>query len=310
MYLCFPVSIRVCPPIVSDTGSARSTCSIQVVHVPSQACPKKCRGCYTVFVKCLDREVIPIDCKGTPIERDHAAEPKGLDPISANVNWCVKLSMIQFFVEREGLGVLSNFLDTNPCRRGSMKPKEEVAERSERRKVIVKYTDHFHSLITRTVFSRQVFTVLPIIVLQRREDRVHVACHLQWQELGKLCPVPEPVKQLLTVIRRVRLFIRDRSTASGTANCFVYGGDFRHWFQQIAAPPWLQTLRAEISRDTLSLLLLTSLPMGWSWSPVLAQASAWLCWHTLVSTRSLFRIRLLSVQTLSIREDCQRGLVF
>jgi hypothetical protein len=54
----------------------------------------------------------------------------------------------------------------------------------------------------------------------------------------------------------------------------VIGGDFRHWFHQIPAPSWMRRLFGLRGPDGTEHQW-QSIPMGWSWSPLIAQACAW-----------------------------------
>jgi hypothetical protein len=64
----------------------------------------------------------------------------------------------------------------------------------------------------------------------------------------------------------------------GPRRCFVLGGDLRHWFHQIPAPGWMRRLfgiRARQAAGGFQDYVWTSIPMGWSWSPLIAQGVAW-----------------------------------
>ena len=96
------------------------------------------------------------------------------------------------------------------------------------------------------------------------------------RRLSRECPVPPPVNLADTrdVVRKMRNFLRKQRREKGRAQLYAYGGDFRHWFHQIPAAPWMRNLFGLVDADNNEYQW-QSLPMGWSWSPFLAQACAW-----------------------------------
>jgi len=82
---------------------------------------------------------------------------------------------------------------------------------------------------------------------------------------GTLTEDPPPVnlphlQQVLTEVAKL-----------GTTQCVV--GDFRHFFYQHRISRWLSTLFGIACAEMLVRMVV--LPMGWSWSPRLAQCSGW-----------------------------------
>jgi hypothetical protein len=89
------------------------------------------------------------------------------------------------------------------------------------------------------------------------------------KRLSRSHPAPPPVNlaSMPEILEQI-LQLMDRW---GRIVCV--GGDFRHWFHQLKAPKSLQCLFGLQLGTTR--YCWTSLPMGWSWSPWLAQAVAW-----------------------------------
>jgi hypothetical protein len=92
--------------------------------------------------------------------------------------------------------------------------------------------------------------------------------------LSRLCPTPMPVNLTDTqgLVRAVVDFLRRQRP--GRRRMFVVGGDFRHWFHQIPGVAWMQRLFGLRDADGNEYQW-QSIPMGWSWSPLIAQACAW-----------------------------------
>jgi len=95
------------------------------------------------------------------------------------------------------------------------------------------------------------------------------------KRLSKASPVAPPVNLADTrdIVKKINQFAR-RRRKNGRTRLYVYGGDFRHWFHQIPASPWMRCLFGLVSACGTEFQWQT-LPMGWSWSPHLAQACAW-----------------------------------
>lgn len=92
-------------------------------------------------------------------------------------------------------------------------------------------------------------------------------------DLSCRCPIPPEVnlidlKELIMVLTAHGVGRRGRPRRYN-----VIIGDLRHWFHQLRAPVWLQKLFG--LRLGTKFYTWASLPMGWSWSPYLAQAAAW-----------------------------------
>lgn len=87
--------------------------------------------------------------------------------------------------------------------------------------------------------------------------------------MSRRCRVPPPV-HLITARQLLR---RMRSHLGAGHRFEVVTGDFRHWFHQIKSPRELRRLFGLNMRGTH--YMWRCLPMGWSWSPAVAQAFAW-----------------------------------
>ena len=92
------------------------------------------------------------------------------------------------------------------------------------------------------------------------------------KRLSHRCPVPEPVN-LIDIHGLINRMLAYGSEGKKSRRFFVVMGDFRHWFHQLPAPIWLQRLFGMKYKKTF--YSWRTLPMGWSWSPVCAQAAAW-----------------------------------
>ena len=90
--------------------------------------------------------------------------------------------------------------------------------------------------------------------------------------LSERCPVP-PTVNLISAGELIQLMRRHGAQNDGTFH--VVTGDLRHWFHQISVPHWLRCLFGLKVQKTRQAYIWRSLPMGWSWSPVIAQACAW-----------------------------------
>ena len=75
--------------------------------------------------------------------------------------------------------------------------------------------------------------------------------------------------------------IEEVNAECGDRGASFVSGDFRHWFHQLPLEEKLQRYFGLAYRETdgkiavTTCLLWTTLPMGWSWSPAIAQAAAW-----------------------------------
>eukprot|EP00672_Neobodo_designis_P001309 CAMPEP_0174863574 /NCGR_PEP_ID=MMETSP1114-20130205/56479_1 /TAXON_ID=312471 /ORGANISM="Neobodo designis, Strain CCAP 1951/1" /LENGTH=669 /DNA_ID=CAMNT_0016098645 /DNA_START=90 /DNA_END=2102 /DNA_ORIENTATION=+ len=92
--------------------------------------------------------------------------------------------------------------------------------------------------------------------------------------LSLLCPTPPPanLSDTTETIRRITQFVHERKGRNKRMN--VIGGDLRHWFHQINAAPWMRKLFGLKGPDGTEYQW-QSIPMGWSWSPLIAQCAAW-----------------------------------
>jgi len=97
------------------------------------------------------------------------------------------------------------------------------------------------------------------------------------------CPVSPPcnIPDIADLIDRIRaMSIQEKKL-------HIVMGDFRHWFHQIAAPQYLREFFG--LRMGKQIFQWQSLPMGWSWSPTIAQSFAWaVCLFREASEKAIF----------------------
>ena len=92
------------------------------------------------------------------------------------------------------------------------------------------------------------------------------------KKLSERCDVPASVN-LIDIRELVTKIVAHGVGGRQSQGYFVVMGDFRHWFHQIPAPEWMRSLFGmDFGEERYRW---TSIPMGWSWSPLLAQAMAW-----------------------------------
>ena len=89
------------------------------------------------------------------------------------------------------------------------------------------------------------------------------------KRLSRLCRLPATVN-LMDLRTMIRQFCEQ---ANGRQPFHVVMGDFRHWFHQIAAAKGMSRLFGIKLGNQF--YRWTTVPMGWSWSPIFAQATAW-----------------------------------
>jgi hypothetical protein len=218
---------------------------------------------------------------GTPLKRQ--ATVTRLDKIDKHVVGRLKTSNLHQFALTNKLDVLTRHLAT-------LQDKEEEPKwckdligklppvREQRTQVHTKYADHFADLLEAGLVDKGHDLDVAFVSSYFSVDKtVDTSCSIfNGKALSKLCPVPEPVNLCDTrhLIDGMKKFIARQKAQGKTPSFFAFGADFRHWFHQISAPRWLRRLFGLQLRKG-GRYQWKSLPMGWSWSPVLAQSAAW-----------------------------------
>lgn len=205
----------------------------------------------------------------SPGRRDAPVPP--LDPVDATLVGHLRTGGLRAFCERSGLSVLSKLLSipADPEEVGYFR---KVTWGGKVPVVGERYHDHFRVLVACGLLipsSRQqcrhwsnYFAV--------EKTRETTRAIFNGKRLSIQCPTPPPVN----LVEPVRLLQRIQEHARRHGRVELVAGDFRHWFHQIPVSPALRQLfglRDSRGHD----YHWGALPMGWSWSPCIAQAHAW-----------------------------------
>ncbi len=208
---------------------------------------------------------------------------KPLDPIDENLVGCLNLSACAAHIRACGLlalvtavGLLTDIEEAcpeehwvegfKPCRRNHCR-------------VGMRYAAHRQELESCGLLRRVPFgdskATSGYFCVDKNET--HARSIFNGKYMSRRCPAPDPVNLVDTrgLVQRIRRFIEDDKER----RLYAYGGDFRHWFHQIRTPRRLQRLfgllfdggRGEEPAE----YQWQALPMGWSWSPFVAQSMAW-----------------------------------
>ncbi len=94
--------------------------------------------------------------------------------------------------------------------------------------------------------------------------------------LSEASPTPPPVNLADTrrFVERLKKYLCHRRKDGKLNKVHIWMGDFRHWFHQLGMHPSRWKWFSVKCEEHLSYLWRV-LPMGWSWSPAIAQAVAW-----------------------------------
>ena len=234
-----------------------------------------------------------------PGQRSADGPAPPLDPIDASVVRRVRLGLIISFITVFELCVLSNLLQILDPSRPAPPWEEPFRKRRPARKDTeipvagARFSGQFNSLLSSglvgivergtALFYSSYFCVMKTAALARSI--------FNGKRLSTQSPTPENVNLIDTwrLCPTIQEFLEAQEAHK--RECHVYGGDFRHWFHQIPTPSWLQQLfgirahvpaswtgkkkKADRNGNVKEDVVWRALPMGWSWSPVLAQAVAW-----------------------------------
>jgi hypothetical protein len=211
-----------------------------------------------------------------------------LDPISPEVVGRLKTNDLYRFVKENGLDVLERNLanlqeigdngrDAPPWYQELIHKLPDVKKKGGPR-VPDRYSDHIRDLLKAGLLAEEddlgIKFLSSYFSVEKTEETSRSI--FNGRRLSKECPVPEPVNLCDTqqLVDGIRQFLARQAKEGRAPQIHVYGADFRHWFHQIPAPRWLRRLFG-LQRLSGGRLQWKSLPMGWSWSPVLAQSAAW-----------------------------------
>ena len=223
----------------------------------------------------------PIDYQGN-ILRPSYSKVLPLDPIDKAVVGRVRVTKLRQFARDRQLANLSQYLDllgddcTVPAwfvEGFDQKPHKATGF------VGSKYRSHFTDLYDCGLL--ELSTREKIIMYHSKyfcvnKSDEHSRSIFNGELLSLLCPVPDPVNLADTraVVEGFHAFFEGQRRNDGGRRCYAYLGDFRHWFHQISASEWMRQLFGLRQAGGFSFRW-TSIPMGWSWSPLLAQSVAW-----------------------------------
>ncbi len=230
---------------------------------------------FRVWQNCIYRRC-PLGYGGE--ENGPCSPIKPLDPVDPAIVGRVSVATCWKFARRAGMSSLKPSLALlleNP------EPEEDpnalwldaMTRKSNNVRVGARYQDHLTSLRESGLIKavdRHSSTCISSYFCVDKDENVARAI-FNGKRMSKSCPVPDPVNLVDTsgLVQRVIEFFR-----KNPHKCFVYGGDFRHWFHQIPAPARLRKLFGLVDADGNEWQW-QSIPMGWSWSPLIAQTVAW-----------------------------------
>ena len=222
------------------------------------------------------RHPTPIDYQGNVIRPCTTVLP--LDPIQKSVVGRVRVDKLRRFAEEKGLVNLVQYLRL--LNSDDRVPDWVVSafDRNSRPTGFVgnKYHSHFTDLencglIERVSLHEVLFNSTYFCVNKTLTEARSI---FNGELLSLRCPLPDPVNLADTksVVDGFHEFFAAQN--GRRKRCFTYMGDFRHWFHQISAPDWMRRLFG-LRRANGTQFRWCSIPMGWSWSPLLAQTTAW-----------------------------------
>lgn len=188
--------------------------------------------------------------------------------------------------------------------------KPETLLRNERHFTSARYEQHFSDLlnfhILREVKSEQVRHTSTYFAVPKKG---HVARSIfNGKRLSAACQTPPPcnIPDITSMIKK----LEEINTLGGNEGLSIVCGDLRHFFHQIPIhrqiQPYFGVMLGKGRRRPCRSFLWRTLPMGWSFSPSIAQATAW-AWlaHSLPHEKVFIDISGMesSPMFVHIRED-------
>jgi hypothetical protein len=193
-----------------------------------------------------------------------------LDPIPEEVVGKAEVLRALQYCRQEGLTTLTDIIKLTT--RGHTPHWVKTLTKAKQTPYVhQKYRHHLQHLLAAGVLSRSRAERLSYI-----SSYFAVLKTIDWcrsifngKRLSEQCPPPPPVN-LMTGVDIARAVQRH---ISRHGRLVVVECDLRHWFHQIKVDPELSRIFG--LRDNEEYWEWTTLPMGWSWSPAIAQALAW-----------------------------------
>ena len=207
---------------------------------------------------------------GEPVEFDPDASPLPLDPIDPELVGKVHVSEIMAWAKRERYQILAETIAAITEERPDVfegvtqKGKGPVINRK-------KYKEHLDALcaVRLPENAREKITFFSSYFAVQKGER-HSRSIFNGKRLSEACAPPPPVNLISS---HELLGLIHRTIPLGTGAVYAISGDLRHWFHQIPASKRLQKLFGLRTEEMA--YVWRCLPMGWSWSPAVAQALAW-----------------------------------
>lgn len=200
-----------------------------------------------------------------------------LDAIQRSLVCGARVPNMMRNIERLGLDVLKRAIKLLCCEEKDAPKWYHELKKTERdieRKVSIRFSSHMTTLRECTILTKRsadflLFCAGYFAVAKSSGGSRGI---FSGRRVSRRCPIPPPVN-LIDTRELIQKMVKHGAGKKGPRRYNVLVGDFRHWFHQIGAPEWMQRLFG--IRHKGEMFSWRSLPMGWSWSPYLAQACAW-----------------------------------